>query len=456
MTRRIEPTSNTTGETIRIEGRAPIIDQGSTRQGITITRDYLRQIPVPGRTFESALGSSAGSQRDGHGVSFSGSTSIENTYYVDGVGTGVRSDTLSPLANDVLAHRLRSNAFAFGLPTTPAPARTAARAPGRPASPSPEPTARIARPVAPAIDPLSPYTGELQDVMAQLASGRRDEALELATRWRNTNPGDLAALIAFGESLEARGATGLAARAYASIIDLYPNRFELVRAAGERLDRVPGANAFAVDAYRRSLRERPDQLSTYRLLAFALFRGGKASEALDVLLAGRARARTASGRGADQQSVRAVLLQDARVIAAALVARDAGSKAAIERKLGSPVASVPSMHLVLGWETDANDVDLHVVDKHGNHASYSQRKLASGGELLDDLTDGYGPEMFAVDWPQAFPYSVAVHYFNRGPQGLGIGTVQIIRHDGKGKVEIEDRPFVLQKVGSTIPLGAIR
>ena len=40
--------------------------------------------------------------------------------------------------------------------------------------------------------------------------------------------------------------------------------------------------------------------------------------------------------------------------------------------------------------------------------------------------------------------------------GLGIGTVQVIRHDGKGRVTVEDRPFVLQKDGATIPLGEVR
>src|SRR5215212_4654819 len=33
------------GETIKIEGNAPIIDQGSTKTGITITDDYVRNIP---------------------------------------------------------------------------------------------------------------------------------------------------------------------------------------------------------------------------------------------------------------------------------------------------------------------------------------------------------------------------------------------------------------------------
>jgi hypothetical protein len=80
-------TSQSGGEVITIEGSAPTIDIGSTKQGVSIDQDYTRNIPVPGRTFESALGAAPGSQGDLYGVSFSGSSSLENSYIVDGINT---------------------------------------------------------------------------------------------------------------------------------------------------------------------------------------------------------------------------------------------------------------------------------------------------------------------------------------------------------------------------------
>ena len=74
------------GEVIEIKG-TPNIDTTSTTQGITLNRDYTRNIPVPGRTFEDALSAAAGSAGDDLGVSFSGSTSLENQYIVDGINT---------------------------------------------------------------------------------------------------------------------------------------------------------------------------------------------------------------------------------------------------------------------------------------------------------------------------------------------------------------------------------
>jgi hypothetical protein len=92
------------GEVVKIVDTAPTIDPTSTTQGITIDKNYIKNIPVPGRTFEAALGAAAGSQNDGLGVSFSGSSSLENQYYVDGVNTtGLTFGTVgSPVINDFI------------------------------------------------------------------------------------------------------------------------------------------------------------------------------------------------------------------------------------------------------------------------------------------------------------------------------------------------------------------
>jgi hypothetical protein len=101
---KLAPPGEAKGEVVRIEGHAPTIDPTSTAQGITIDKDYLKNIPVPGRTFEAALGAAPGSQGDILGVAFSGSTSLENQYYVDGVNTtGLSFGTVgSPVINDFI------------------------------------------------------------------------------------------------------------------------------------------------------------------------------------------------------------------------------------------------------------------------------------------------------------------------------------------------------------------
>jgi outer membrane receptor protein involved in Fe transport len=74
------------GETISISGTAPIVDQGSTKIGATITSDYTNNVPTA-RTFGEVMSSAAGAQDDRYGVSFAGATSAENTYVVEGLNT---------------------------------------------------------------------------------------------------------------------------------------------------------------------------------------------------------------------------------------------------------------------------------------------------------------------------------------------------------------------------------
>jgi outer membrane receptor protein involved in Fe transport len=91
-------------EVVTIKEKAPAIDAGSTKQGSTLQQDYLKNVPSRGRTYEAVLGAAGGSQGDFYGMSFSGSTSVENSYIVDGVNTtGVKvGGVQSPVLNNFI------------------------------------------------------------------------------------------------------------------------------------------------------------------------------------------------------------------------------------------------------------------------------------------------------------------------------------------------------------------
>jgi len=74
------------GEVIQLTGTAAIVDQGSTKTGLTITDDFTRNVPTA-RTFGGVVGQAAGAQVDNYGISFAGATSAENVYIVEGINT---------------------------------------------------------------------------------------------------------------------------------------------------------------------------------------------------------------------------------------------------------------------------------------------------------------------------------------------------------------------------------
>jgi tetratricopeptide (TPR) repeat protein len=311
----------------------------------------------------------------------------------------------------------------------------------------------------PRLAPEDAYQGNLLMIMNLLEWGDVAEAKQVAWRWREAEPTEVMAVIALGEALEASADIEAAARAYGSIIDMFPDRADMRRFAGSRLEQLGTVgNRLAIDTYRRARQQRPDHPSSHRLLAFALVRAGQEERAFDVLEAGLRRDWSTAFAGAFV-GVEKVLREDLGLVAAAWLAREPDRADEIGQRLtqlGVELEMEPSLRFVLTWETGANDVDLHVRDVLGSHAYYDNRGLRSGGALYYDVTDGYGPEVFTIlGQPTGYPYNLQVHYYARGPNGYGMGKVQIIEHDGRGRLSFDERPFVVMKDRALVDLGAL-
>ena len=300
------------------------------------------------------------------------------------------------------------------------------------------------------------YDGRYAIVMQQVDQHNQGGALREAWLWREQSPGDELALLALGEAAEASGDPQLAARAYGSLIDLFPGRADIRRMAGERLEALgPVGLGLAIDTYAQAVQQRPDHPSSHRLHAFALLKAARHAEAFAAALKG-AQQTYPGGRFA---GVERILADDLRLIAAAWLAERPMDEKTIRNELARANVtpdSTPSLRFVLNWETDANDVDFHIYDGQGGHAYYSNRSLPSGGELYADVTTGYGPECFTVPMQaRAFPYVLQAHYYSRGPMGYGMGKLEVIEHDGRGHLRFKEHPFVIMKDGAFVDLGTL-
>jgi tetratricopeptide (TPR) repeat protein len=308
----------------------------------------------------------------------------------------------------------------------------------------------------------APLKGELAQIDRLLKKKDITAALAKAQAWHDKNPGDVLALIGMGEALEASKDLAKASRMYGSIIDLFPGRADLRRFAGERLERIAGlggstdARTLAVDTYKRAVEERPDHLTGHRLLAYAQLRAGNHADAFASILAGIDR-EYPSGRFEGGERI---LREDAGLIGAAYAAAQPAKKAEIAaalKKRGLQIATGSSTRFIMYWETDANDVDFHIQDAQGGHAWYSNKQLPSGGELYADVTTGYGPECFTINGtPKAGPYKVSINYYSQGPMGYGMGLLQIVKHDGRGKLTFQDRPYVIMNDHAYVDLGSFK
>jgi cytochrome c-type biogenesis protein CcmH/NrfG len=298
------------------------------------------------------------------------------------------------------------------------------------------------------------YEGVLAEVLTMLANGNIGEAVGTAETAVAENPGDVIALVALGEALEGQRSYARAARAYGSLIDLFPSRADLRRMAGERLERLPSENLWlAVDNYARAVAQRPDHPSSHRLLAYAQLKHGQPARAFETL----ERALERGYRGDRFEGAERILREDLGLIGAAWLRADPSVTERVQGGLaahGAVLDNKPSLRFVLSWETDANDVDFHIYDGRGGHAFYQKPKLASGGALYADITTGYGPECFAIPGAKrAEPYVLQAHYFARGPMGFGMGKLQVIDHAGDGNLTFAEHPFVIMKDKAFVELA---
>ena len=88
----------------------------------------------------------------------------------------------------------------------------------------------------------------------------------------------------------------------------------------------------------------------------------------------------------------------------------------------------PRLRVVLSWDSDQTDLDLHVVAPDGQHTFYANRVATNGGALDVDVTTGYGPEIYSIAAPPPGTYLVYVNYYGSGagPEAITVAQVALI------------------------------
>lgn len=108
------------------------------------------------------------------------------------------------------------------------------------------------------------------------------------------------------------------------------------------------------------------------------------------------------------------------------------------------------LRVLLSWDTDATDVDLHVVGPTGEHTYYGDRVSETGGALDVDVTTGFGPEIFAHPSPPPGVYHVYVNYYGAGERPddeVTVAQVTVLTAEGTPREKREQFTVPLRKPG---------
>jgi tetratricopeptide (TPR) repeat protein len=283
---------------------------------------------------------------------------------------------------------------------------------------------------------------------ALAARGEWRALRELALRWQPYDPENPQLYELLGLADEHLDLDGEAARAIASLIEVAAAKPELLQRAGVLLLRLNQAR-IAETPLRRALELRPDRVNSYRHLALMLWQQGRYEEAARILE--QATKQTFPNWYGDAQRV---VREELGYIYRGWMIKDSSRRNEIAERARDHYVSLErrdALRVSIAWETDANDVDLHVVDPKGEECFYSHNKTATGLDLYQDITQGLGPEVVRTARVVPGTYHVGVNYFAAGPMGVSRGIVVIVRDRGDDREpDVDIFPFRLAEGGESM------
>jgi uncharacterized protein YfaP (DUF2135 family) len=115
----------------------------------------------------------------------------------------------------------------------------------------------------------------------------------------------------------------------------------------------------------------------------------------------------------------------------------------------------PDIRIILSWDTDDTDLDLHVITPDGGHCSYMERALKNGGSLDMDVTTGFGPEIFTMAAPLPGQYGVYVNYYGSGEgSDMTVVKVEVILHESTLDEKRVTRIVPLSREGDLVSVAS--
>jgi Ca-activated chloride channel family protein len=216
--------------------------------------------------------------------------------------------------------------------------------------------------------------------------------------------------------LFAKGQRDLALRVLSNLAEMDLENRAVLRILAYRLLQA-NAPQLAVPVFRQVLLIAAEEPQSLRDLGLALAAAGSRQEAIDKLY--EVTQHPWDARFADIEMTS--LAEMNALIAASPTPLDTRR---IDRRLR---AHLPlDVRVVLSWDADNTDIDLHVTDPDGEQCSYMNPHTAQGGAMSNDFTGGYGPEEFALRRAKPGKYTISAYFFGNHQQVLaGATTLQV-------------------------------
>jgi hypothetical protein len=256
--------------------------------------------------------------------------------------------------------------------------------------------------------PAEAFVVPSQPLVAQLHDKRQLSAPMLARLAKHDVEYDAITLDA---NSRRRASAGDSLKALSSLVEHSPGDAVLARDVGYSAMEL-GLRAQAYHLFRRVADARPHEPQTYRAIAQALAAMGKPELALayyEIPLMGQWDTRFGDLRKIVELDYMH-FLRGLNAPQTSPVIRDYAATRLQTLARGMNISRADVV-VTITWNTDNTDVDLHVVEPSGEECYYGHRNTRSGGMLTQDVTQGYGPEMYVMPKAAKGNFNVFAHYF---------------------------------------------
>ncbi|EDP95736.1 VIT domain-containing protein [Kordia algicida OT-1] len=184
------------------------------------------------------------------------------------------------------------------------------------------------------------------------------------------------------------------------------DNYELLKVYAYQLQ-ATNQHQLALFILKRVLELRPEDVQSYRDLALAHENLGECQEAFDLL------ERVVSGdiyegtRRRKFSGLNKIVKNEINHLLEKYKTDLDTSK--LDTKVITP--ETYDVRIVVDWNHNDTDIDLHVIDPNYEECYYKHSKTKIGGEISQDMTQGFGPEEFTLKKAIKGDYFVKIKYF---------------------------------------------
>lgn len=243
-----------------------------------------------------------------------------------------------------------------------------------------------------------------------------------------------------------------AMRILTNLLEIDNENHQLLRAVGYVFEKW-GMYDEAVMIYEKVLTIKKEEPQSYRDLALAYEKSGKAQAAIEILY-------TCLIKNWNQyegryRGLRSILLTEMNTIIEKY-------KKEVDLSLinTSIIRPLPvDLRIVVDWNKDETDIDLHIVEPNGEECFYSHRQTKAGGRMAEDFTQGYGPEEYQIKNALKGKYSIQVNYYGDRYQKKQVPSfikVTIYKNFGKPDQTVTTETFIMDNQNGKVEIAEVK